>query len=1156
MLLKSWLSSLGCRIQPTPRRPRPRQAPRTAGFIAAEIQVLEARDLLSGVLTDTTPVTTIHAVEGISTGNVVLATFTDAIPAAGLTTILDVPGSKVNSTIVAAVSGSNFVGAYQDAGNIYHGFLYNGATYTTFDTPGGTLTQVVGMSGGNIVGDYSDNTEFGFLYNGSTFTTIAVPGSKSTRVAGVSGSIVVGTYTDANWHNHGFLYQGSTFTILDAPGASDTNVTGISGDSVVGSYSDAGGTTHGFVYSGAAFTILDPPGSQGTRVAGISGNNIAGTYEDADGSHGFLYNGSTYTVINAPGAINTYISGVSGATVVGTYDNVAPGTFIGFYDYSTFRYDGTTFTTKGPFIAEVYNPDTNLGTWYQPGPVLSDFTPSVNWGGTTIGTPTVSVQLVSRSATGSTWQVVGSATYAQSGDYTVATTVNDAIGNTIQTNQTGFRVADSSLTNTTPNATFNAIEGQNSGNSVLATFVDSDPSAAQSGFAASVNWGGAVVGTPAVSVELVSRSGTGSTWQVVGNATYAQEGTFTVEVSVTDAAGSAVETGNTVFHVSNAPLTDTTPVTTVNAVKGQSTGIVVLATFTDANSFASQSNFIPTVDWNGKLSGAPVLSVQLVSRSAAGSVWEVVGSATYAQTGDHAIAVTVGDATGSDVIQTSNTTISAADTLLIDTTPVTTVSVAPGTNTGDVVLATFTEAPHVIKIDPPGSIDSWVLGVDGNHVVGAYYDGNYVQHNFIFDGSNYTTFDVPGIGEPGIAGISGNTVYGWYFGNPQIFGFAYDGSTFTSISPPGATSGSVYVNGASGNFVVGTYSSTDGNEHGFIYQISTSTFTKLDFPGAGFTVPVGVSGSDVVGYYGDARGTGHRFVYDGANFTSIDVPWSNETSLIYASGGNVVGTYVGSDRLYHAFLYHGSTYSMLDIPGNSQLNIRGISGNSVIGINQDSDGDYHGISYDISTKSLHTIDVPWAINTFPVAVSGNNVAGTYGDGTESNGRLRGYGYLSVPDADPSQFTPTVNWGGTLIGAPTISVRLVSQSAAGSTWEVVGNATYAQAGNYAVSVTVNDASGNSVSASNTTISVAAAPDGQSAIIPEVNLQSSALATTFLLQDGTANGTVVHVKSITPGVLLGLDGPVQGMTGTRQNGKVYWTSTAGATLIFPDSYDPTQ
>ncbi len=463
MLLKSWLSNLHRRFRRPSHRLRKTGENGTPRIVAADVrlpetQALEARELLSGVLTDTTPVTVVNAAAGINTGNIVLATFKDAIPPGGLTSTFSVPGAT--ETNVAGFSGNELAGTY-DNSTCRHGFLYDGSTVTSFDAPGdiwfGTSNVI---SGKYVVGNYEDAhyQNHGFLFNGSTVTTIDPPARdlswQSTEITGISGANVVGQYLGAGGRAHGFLYNASTgiYTTLDVAGYDSSTAAGVSGQTVVGTIwnSNVGGS-HGFIYDGSKTTLLDAPGGHGTNVSDISGKNIVGTYETGSTRtdtrrHGFLYDGSTFTTIDVPGAVNTYPNIVSGNTVIGEYDSIPPGSAIlASYDYSnSFRFDGTTFTTtitSGPrVIAWNAPPPPTYGTWYQAAPLAGDFMPTVNWGGPLIGTPTVSVQLVSQSASGSTWQVVGSATYADNGYHAIAVTVSDPNANVVSTSNTSISV--------------------------------------------------------------------------------------------------------------------------------------------------------------------------------------------------------------------------------------------------------------------------------------------------------------------------------------------------------------------------------------------------------------------------------------------------------------------------------------------------------------------------------------------------------------------------------------------------------------------------------------------------------------------------------------------------------------------------------------------
>ncbi|HEX4415867.1 MAG TPA: PEP-CTERM sorting domain-containing protein [Lacipirellulaceae bacterium] len=254
---------------------------------------------------------------------------------------LDDPGSI--RTDAFGISGNNIVGMY--ANSFYHGFLYDGTTYTPIDNPAATnFTVASGIDGNNIVGDYSDSSgkDHGFLYNGSSFTTLDDPLGVNRVVAGVveatsplgiSGNNIVGLYYDSSDVVHGFLYNGATWTPLDFPGSTYTDAFGISGNRIVGSYADAAGNKHGYLYDDSAYTTLDAPlGTKGTFASGIDGNNIVGSYTDASGlSHGFLYNGSAYTTLDDPsagpvgtvgnysGSNGTSASAISGNNIVGYY---------------------------------------------------------------------------------------------------------------------------------------------------------------------------------------------------------------------------------------------------------------------------------------------------------------------------------------------------------------------------------------------------------------------------------------------------------------------------------------------------------------------------------------------------------------------------------------------------------------------------------------------------------------------------------------------------------------------------------------------------------------------------------------------------------------------------------------------------------------------
>jgi hypothetical protein len=293
---------------------------------------------------------------------------------------------------------------------------------------------------------------------------------------------------------------------------------------------------------------------------------------------------------------------------------------------------------------------TDANAKAQPG----DFTPTVTWVGALIGTPTVSVQLVSRTKTLSKWKVLGSATYAGVGTYTTTVLVEDTAGNVVQSvGKTQFKVADAPLHDATAAKTYNAVEGGSTGTQVLASFTDGDPEAPVSDFSGTINWGDGQT-TPFTSADVSLAAGVFSVSLPAGH-TYAEAGKYSVSVSAKDAGGSSLTSKKVKFNVADAPLTDVTVATTYDATAGQSTGSQVLATFTDGNPGALATNYKATVSWVGALTGKATVSVQLVSRTATLSTWNVLGSATYSKAGAYTVKVTVADAGGKS-LSTSKTT--------------------------------------------------------------------------------------------------------------------------------------------------------------------------------------------------------------------------------------------------------------------------------------------------------------------------------------------------------------------------------------------------------------------------------------------------------------------------------------------------------------------
>ncbi len=184
---------------------------------------------------------------------------------------------------------------------------------------------------------------------------------------------------------------------------------------------------------------------------------------------------------------------------------------------------------------------------------------------------------------------------------------------------------------TVTGTTFNAVEG-NSVTAVVATVTDPDPASTGAEYSATIDWG-----------DTTSSAGTlsgpvGGPFDVSGTHTYAEEGTYTVTVTVTDTDFPANHgTVTSTADVADAALTAScaTPAVSLQAFSGN------VATFTDANPLGETGDFTATIDWGDISSSAGVVTGPV------GGPFTVSGSHTYASTGTFTIKVHIVDVGGS-----------------------------------------------------------------------------------------------------------------------------------------------------------------------------------------------------------------------------------------------------------------------------------------------------------------------------------------------------------------------------------------------------------------------------------------------------------------------------------------------------------------------------
>ena len=210
-----------------------------------------------------------------------------------------------------------------------------------------------------------------------------------------------------------------------------------------------------------------------------------------------------------------------------------------------------------------------------------------------------------------------------------------------------FRFSACDVPITATGTTISATEGA-SFTGTVASFTDPDTSATASEYAATIDWGDASLPTAGtISGPL------GGPFSVSGTHTYTEEGTYTITVTIADVdTPSNTATAISTAIVADAPLT----ATCMNQVSGQMF-IGVVASFTDANPFATVADFTATINWGDLTLPTP----GTVTATSSGG-FDVNGAHTYTSTGPFTVTTTINDVGGSSATASCTFLIGAATT--------------------------------------------------------------------------------------------------------------------------------------------------------------------------------------------------------------------------------------------------------------------------------------------------------------------------------------------------------------------------------------------------------------------------------------------------------------------------------------------------------------
>ncbi len=308
---------------------------------------------------------------------------------------------------------------------------------------------------------------------------------------------------------------------------------------------------------------------------------------------------------------------------------------------------------------------------------------------------------------GVVWTINAAHTYAEEGTYAYTVTVNDVAGAAAIVSGSAV-IADVPLTLFDTNPIAVGTEGTPlpSGPGAgfpLMQFDDANATAPLTDYTGTIDWGD---GSP---LSSASFSASAPHVLVSGTHTYAEAGTYSITVNVSDKGGQKVS-GIVAITIHDAPLLASPIVTPAfNAAEGQLVTNIPIGTFIDENAFATAADYTGRINWGD---GSPLSTATFtrVGTVPTGSLWLVTGSHTYtsASGSPFPVTVAVSDADGSVLPG------GIANTATVTQSPLSVVVVSVNGTAGNAIPFVEAILTDTGGVDPLADYSATILWGDGS----------------------------------------------------------------------------------------------------------------------------------------------------------------------------------------------------------------------------------------------------------------------------------------------------------------------------------------------------------------------------------------------------------------------------------------------------------
>ncbi len=409
--------------------------------------------------------------------------------------------------------------------------------------------------------------------------------------------------------------------------------------------------------------------STGTATIDSPGVPEPPTLGSFDGSHTYADNGVYTVTVSITDSLGNSASGTLDVTV----HNVAP-TLTPAPDQTVSEGALLSITDIGQFTDPGFNNPLNVG-----GETSEKFTYAIDWGdGTPLDAGPATIDLPGSPGNPTAGSFNGSHTYADNGIYTVALTLSDDDGATVST------TLQVTVNNVAPTLTVPPDQTVNEGALLSLTDIGqfTDPGfdnplniggETSEKFTYAINWGdGTPLDSGPATIDVPGPPGTPTAGSFNGSHTYADNGVYTVTVTISDDDGGTTSATFQVTVGNVAPTLVVPPDQTVN--EGALLSLTDIGVFTDPGfdnplniGGETSEKFTYAIDWgDGTALDAGPATIDVPGSPGTPTAGSFNGSHTYADNGVYTVTVTISDDDGGTTSATFQVTVgNVAPTLVV-----------------------------------------------------------------------------------------------------------------------------------------------------------------------------------------------------------------------------------------------------------------------------------------------------------------------------------------------------------------------------------------------------------------------------------------------------------------------------------------------------------